>query len=232
MLTIEAGGARLQLLPQRAVHLPDHATLLVADVHIGKAVSFRRLGVPVPEATTAGTLARLSRALQVTGATQVVFLGDLLHSAHAHAADTLAALARWREAHASLRLTLVRGNHDNRAGDPSAGLQVQCVDEPWHLDGLPRLALCHHPQTLPGRYVLAGHVHPSAVLRGRARERLRLPCFHFGPALGVLPAFGDFTGTHTLPRGAQDRVFVSSGVTAHDTVHELPPYTSAHERCF
>lgn len=226
MLTMEAGGARLQLLPQRAVHLPDHATLLVADAHIGKAVSFRRLGVPVPEATTAGTLARLSQALQATGATQVVFLGDLLHSAHAHAADTRAAVARWRDAHPALRLALVRGNHDSRAGDPPADWGVQCVDEPWSLIDLPQLALCHHPQTLPGRYVLAGHVHPSAVLHGRAHERLRLPCFHFGPALGVLPAFGEFTGTHALPRGPLDRVFVSTGATAQDTVHELPPLHS------
>ncbi len=226
MLTIEAGGARLQLLPQRAVHLPEHATLLVADAHIGKAVSFRRLGVPVPEATTAGTLARLSDALQLTGATRVVFLGDLLHSAHAHAAGTLTAVARWRDAHPALRLTLVRGNHDSHAGDPPADWQVSCVDEPVSLEGLPQLALCHHPQTLPGRYVLAGHLHPGAVLHGRAHERLRLPCFHFGTALGVLPAFGEFTGLHVVPRGAQDRVFVSTGATAQDTVHELPPLHS------
>ena len=39
---------------------------LVADAHIGKAQSFRRLGVPVPGGTTAATLQRLSRAVAAT----------------------------------------------------------------------------------------------------------------------------------------------------------------------
>ena len=61
-------------------------------------------------------------------------------------------------------------------------------------------------------------MHPAAQVGGRTRERLRLPCFHFGPAVGVLPAFGEFTGMHTLPHGPQDRVFVTTG----DVVREVP----------
>ncbi len=208
MLLTEIAGVALALLPQRAVHLPEHATLLVADAHIGKAVSFRRLGVPVPSGTTGETLALLSALLAQTGARRIVFLGDLLHSAQARAAGTLAAVARWRAQHAGVALTLVRGNHDRHAGDPPCEWGVECVDEPLRLGPL---ALAHHPQTLPGAYVLAGHVHPAAVLAGRARQHLRLPCFHFGPAVGVLPAFGGFTGMHVLPRGPGDRVFVIAG---------------------
>ena len=109
----------------------------------------------------------------------MVFLGDLLHSAHAHAPATLQALAQWRKQHAALELLLVRGNHDDHAGDPPAALGMQAVDEPLRLGGL---ALCHHPQPRDGAYVLAGHLHPCVVLGGRAHERLRLPCFHFGEA--------------------------------------------------
>lgn len=201
-------GERLQLRPERAVFLPDRGTLLVADVHVGKAQSFRRLGVPVPNGTTNATLAALSALLAATQADRVVFLGDFLHSAHAQAPATLAALARWRGQHARLALTLVRGNHDRRAGDPHAALGIEGVDEPLLLGGL---ALCHHPQTLPGRYVLAGHWHPCVSVGGRARDRLRLPCYWFGDEqvrpLGVLPAFGAFTGMHTIDRQAGDRVW-------------------------
>ncbi len=213
-----AGGARLHLLPQRAACLPDQGVLLVADAHIGKAQSSRKVGVPVPVATTAGTLQRLSDALLACGAKHIVFLGDLLHAARSRTAGTLAAVAAWRAAHASLQLTLVRGNHDSHAGDPPADWGVRCVDEPFTLPGLPLLALCHHPDPRPGVYVLAGHVHPAAVVTGGRREALRLPSFHFGPAVGILPAFGDFTGTHALPRGPEDRVWVSTG----DTVRRLP----------
>ena len=215
MLPFGCGGERLALLPQRAVWLPDHGALLVADAHLGKAVSFRRLGVPVPEATTGGTLQRLDAALAATGASRVIFLGDLLHSARVQASATLATVQTWRQRHAHLALTLVRGNHDQRAGDPPAAWDVQAVDEPLRLGGL---TLMHHPRAVDGGFVLAGHLHPCAVLGGRAHDRLRLPCFHFGPAVGVLPAFGEFTGMHALPREPGDRVFVVQG----DAVLALP----------
>lgn len=205
MLEIELAGQRLALLAQRAACLPDQRCLLVADAHIGKAASFRRLGVPVPGGTTAQTLQRLSEAIAVSGARRVVFLGDLLHSAHAHAPATLQALAQWRAQHAALDLLLVRGNHDEHAGDPPEALGIQSVDEPLRLG---TLALCHHPRPRDGAYVLAGHLHPCVVLGGRAHERLRLPCFHFGEAVGVLPAFGAFTGMHALRPRPGERVFV------------------------
>jgi uncharacterized protein len=205
---IEFGGTRVRLLAQRAAYLPEHGLLLVADAHIGKATSFRRLGVPVPEATTAGTLARLDTALAATAASGVVFLGDLLHSARARSAGTLAAVKQWRDRHPLLALTLVRGNHDGHAGDPPADWGVRCVDEPFVIG---TLALAHHPREHAGHAVLAGHLHPACVLGGRAHDRLRLPCFHFGPRLGVLPAFGEFTGMHVMPRGDGDRVFVVQG---------------------
>lgn len=198
------GGARLQLLPHRAAFDPDLGLLLVADAHIGKAQSFRRLGVPVPAGTTAQALARLDALLAATGAQEIVFLGDLLHSVRAQAAATQAQVQAWRDRHPVLRLTLVRGNHDAHAGDPPATLGVQCVDGPLRRGGW---ALVHEPQAVDGAYALAGHVHPGVLLAGRARQSLRLACFHFGPACGVLPAFGDFTGLHVMPRGEADTVY-------------------------
>ena len=215
-MEVLAGGTWLQLLPQRAAYLPEHGTLLVADAHIGKAQAFRRLGVPVPAGTTTEMLDRLSSALNESGARRVIFLGDLLHSAAGRSAATLAAVTRWRETHATVSLTLVRGNHDAHAGDPPPEWHVQSVDGPLHLGGL---ALAHHPAPHPGAYVLAGHLHPAAVFGGSAHDRMRLPCFHFGPAVGVLPAFGAFTGMHVMTRNPGDRVYV----IADDAVHGLPP---------
>jgi DNA ligase-associated metallophosphoesterase len=204
MTTILAGGRPLALLPEKAAFVAASGTLLVADAHIGKAVSFRALGVPVPRGTTTETLAGLSALIRRTGARRVVFLGDFLHSAKAHAPATLAAVAAWRLAHAALDLVLVRGNHDDRAGDPPAALGIRVVDEPLLEDGF---ALCHHPRPVPGRYVLAGHLHPCVSVGVRSWDHLRLPCFWFGAAVGVLPAFGAFTGMHAVRPAPEDRVF-------------------------
>ena len=202
-----AGGCDLWLLPQRAAFAVDAGALLVADAHLGKAQAFRRLGVPVPEATTGDTLARLDVLLETTAARHIVFLGDLLHARAARDGVAAQSVQTWRRARPRLLLTLVRGNHDRAAGDPPPDWGVEVVEEPWLLGPL---ALCHEARPLPGAFAIGGHLHPGIVL-GRGADRLRLPCFHFGTGFGVLPAFGDFTGLHPVRPAPADRVFVVAG---------------------
>lgn len=144
MLRVEVGGAVLMLLPERAAYLPEQGALLVADVHVGKAASFRGLGVPVPPGTTGGTLQRLSAALAASAARHLIVLGDFVHSARSLAAPaTLRALTDWRAAHAALRITLVRGNHDRRAGELPAALGIDALDGPLACGPL---LLVHEPR--------------------------------------------------------------------------------------
>jgi metallophosphoesterase superfamily enzyme len=72
-------------------------------------------------------------------------------------------------------------------------------------------ALRHEPRVESGAYVLAGHIHPGITVRGPGRERLRLPCFAFGSRVGILPAFGEFTGTALTEPGPDDRIYVVAG---------------------
>lgn len=196
------------LLPERAAWLAEAGQLLVADVHFGKAASFRRLGVPVPSGTTEANLARLDALLQrLPGVRELVFLGDFLHAASGRAPATLQALNGWRQRHAALPMTLVRGNHDDHAGDPPAELGIAVVDEPWCHAGL---ALCHDPATPrpDGLYGLAGHLHPTARL-GRGFEAVRLPCFHArADGVLVLPAFGEFTGGAPVQPSEGDALYL------------------------
>jgi len=202
---VAIAGETLELCAERAVYWPVAATLLVADPHFGKAASFRALGVPVPRGTTGGALARLDALIDRLAPARVVFLGDFLHAREGRTAETFDALAAWRTSHASIGMQLVRGNHDRRAGDPPREVGIECVDGPVEAGPF---ALAHHPRDVPGRYVLAGHVHPCAVLVGPARQRERLPCFHFGESVGVLPSFGDFTGCAEIEPREGDRVWV------------------------
>ena len=120
----------------------------------------------------------------------------------------------------------MRGNHDDRAGDPPPDLNIHCVDEPLRLGADCPLALCHHPQPVAGAYVLAGHWHPCVTLYGRARDALRLPCFWLGDELqypvGVLPAFGSFTGMHPIERREGDRVVVVADGALRDLGGQRP----------
>lgn len=204
-------GTVLWLLPQRAVWWPEARAAFVADVHFGKAASFRRAGQPVPHGTTADNLARLDGVLAATGAQHLVFLGDFLH-ARAGASERLwQQLLAWRAQHASLQLTLVRGNHDLHAGDPPPGLAIALVNEPWAPRPGAPLRACHHPQPVVGATVLAGHLHPTVTLYGPARDALRVPGFAYQPGLLVLPAFGAFTGTAPAAQLAQAQRFAIAG---------------------
>jgi len=196
------------LLAERALFWPAASTLIIADAHWGKAASFRAAAIAVPEGATGADLARLDQALDRTGARSLVILGDLLHARASFAPALLEAVAAWRARRAALDITLVRGNHDARAGDPPAAWGFRCVDEP-HACG--PFALCHYPEVLAEGHVLAGHLHPAVLLTGLGRQRERLPCFLVGPRRTILPAFGSFTGAATVRPAADERVFVVAG---------------------
>lgn len=192
------------LLPERALWWPAGRVLFVADLHFGKAATYRALGQPVPAGTTRENLARLSALLLHYQPQQLVFLGDLLHAAQARTPSVLDGLAAWRESFAALECVLVRGNHDSRAGDPPASLGIRVVDEPFAIGPF---AACHHPQRHDTLGVIAGHLHPALNLYGAGRDSVRLPCFCLEAGLLILPAFGEFTGGWNVPREAGRRLY-------------------------
>lgn len=222
---MELAGETLRLLPERAIYWPRRSTLLIADTHWGKAATMRAHSVPVPSGTTNEDLARLSAALDRSGARRLVILGDVIHARKGRSPETLASVARWRERHASTEILLVRGNHDQRAGDPPVDLGIRCVDAPF---AEPPFAYRHFPHPAPEGYVLAGHIHPAIKLCGGGKQRATLPCFLFGPRVGILPAFGGFTGMGRIDPAEGDRVYAIAGdevidVSADDAAQRDSP---------
>ena len=207
-LALKIGSTTLMLLADKAIFWPEQQALLIADVHFGKAAAYRALGQPVPQGTTTANLKRLDALLERYQPQQLIFLGDFLHAPKSHAPATLAALHEWRKKHLDLKLILVRGNHDIKAGDPPPSLEVEVVNEPYLLGNI---ALQHIPSPHTTHHVVAGHVHPTFRLQGKGRQSLRLPCFHHEPALTLLPSFGDFTGGYAVEKTATSKVYVTDG---------------------
>ncbi|MDB5948746.1 MAG: box helicase [Massilia sp.] len=210
-LDIVVAGETVRLLAQKALYWPRHKMLVVADIHFGKAASFRALGVPVPRGTTTQNLDALDALMAMFEVDHLMFLGDFLHARAAHASATQAAMLAWRKRHPALALTLVRGNHDRHAGDPAAALGIDMVDEPY---SLAPFSFCHHPDLATPGYALAGHIHPTYLLATRF-DALRLPCFVVGTHRMILPSFGAFTGGFSITPGSGDTVFVTSGDRVH-----------------
>lgn len=204
---------RLVLLPDRAVFLPDHATVLVADVHLGKPAAFRAQGLPVPEGVTTRDLERMSALVRNTAAVRLVILGDLIHDQTALLDQTCDAVRAWRASLGSVQIDLIPGNHDRRAKSCEP-LGVRVLDDRVRLGALD---LTHEPPA-PGtgieRPTLCGHIHPVVSVGGaRSVSRVRTPCFWFDGRLGILPAFGSFTGGYAMGLGPSHGVFAAGDRT-------------------
>ncbi len=70
----------LKLLPERAAFAPGAKTLFVADLHLGKAATFRALGAPAPTGVSEETLRRLAELIATIEPQHVVALGDFTHA--------------------------------------------------------------------------------------------------------------------------------------------------------
>jgi uncharacterized protein len=208
-------GERVVLRAERALFWPRAATLFVADVHLGKTAAFRAGGVPLPRGSTQSDLKRLTRLIDGLAAHTLVVLGDFLHAKAGRVPALDAAFKTWRATHADLRITLVRGNHDGRAGDPPRDWDVSVVTEPY---ALPPFLACHMPVTPPTGFALCGHLHPGIVLTGVA-DASRLPCFVLGPRRAILPAFGSFTGLAIVKPAPDERIVVVAGRKVFNVPH-------------
>ena len=141
-----------------------------------------------------------------------------MHSLRGLTREVVGRVAAWRSDH-DVEMVLVRGNHDRRLELPPAW-RMALVES--HLD-LGPFRFSYHPEPAEGRYVWAVHLHPTVRLDTGA-DRLRLPCFHLGVGVGVLPAFSAFTGGQDIRPRADERLFA----IAEDTVVEVPPPRASH----
>ncbi len=200
---VTLGGERLELHPQRAAWWANRKTLFIADTHFGKEATFRAAAIPIPD-QTAADLERLSKLLHRTHAKRLVILGDLIHSRRGRCEQTFELITQWRNQHDDLAIDLIRGNHDDSAGDPPIAWRMECRSEP--VDELP-FALCHRPTPIEERIVLAGHLHPTIRLTGAGRDSLKLACFLLRSDVLTLPAFSSFVDGASIRRQKGDQVF-------------------------
>ena len=197
-------GAELELHPCGAIYWPAEEAVLLADVHLGKARHFQRAGIPVPTSVNDQNLEKLLYLLMEYQPRRMLLLGDLFHSDFNPAWEEFADLVKQFD---HVRFELIVGNHDRYADTRYTRAGMELYPEALVL---PPFLLTHEPvEEVPDAlFNLAGHIHPCVHLEGRGKQRMRLPCFHFGTDKGLLPAFGTFTGMHPIGPKPGDQVFV------------------------
>ncbi|WP_295767391.1 ligase-associated DNA damage response endonuclease PdeM [uncultured Mucilaginibacter sp.] len=195
----------LLLLPERAIYWLQQKTLIVADVHLGKAGHFRKAGIAVPRQVGLDDLDCLTRLIKQHEPQKIWFLGDLFHSEmNADWHD----FAKWRQDHQHIIMQLVIGNHDiikeRHYHDLNVSTHHQLTEGPFLMQHHPKDENCIADGT---HYVFCGHIHPGVKLSGRGGQSVTLPCFSFGQKQAILPSFGKFTGKVALRHRNGDKVF-------------------------
>lgn len=216
----ELGGETLRLDPRRALLWPRAATLLVADLHLGKDASLRRRGFPVPAAPDEEDLARLAALVAEHRCERLVILGDLAHAPARGAEGWIAAWIDFRRRHRELAVALVPGNHDR--GLDAAGLGIERLEEGACLGPL---RLAHAPDSVTGPS-LAGHLHPAVRLAAPGLPAARLPCLWLRAAQAVLPAFGTLTGAHLVRLAPGERALVCAAGAVLECPQSRRPRTA------
>ena len=186
-IEVNVAGETLVLRGDRSLYWPRERALVVADVHVGKTESLRGDGVAVPDGTMFDDLVRLSSAIEETAAERVIVIGDLVHDARGLTPVVREFVARWRRT-VPCRLDLVLGNHDRRVRQLPLDWEM-VVHDPCLT--LAPFAFCHE-EAVAGAYTFVGHVHPAINLSGGG-DGVRVPCFHVGASVMVLPAFSTLT---------------------------------------
>ncbi|MFC5282538.1 ligase-associated DNA damage response endonuclease PdeM [Pedobacter alpinus] len=202
-MTINNHGEELILDKERAIFFPKHGLLAISDLHLGKSAHFRKAGVPVPSTIAQSDLNRLGVLIEKYHPKTLLINGDMFH--HSLNSD-IDDFYKWRNDYKELNFLLVKGNHDKLALADYAAMRIE-IHEPSFCIG-PFCFIHDAPKcTEEELYPISGHVHPGVTMVGKAKQKLKFPCFYFGKDYAVMPAFSGFTGLYNIKPAPTEEVF-------------------------
>lgn len=172
--------------------------LIISDLHLGKASHFQKSGLPIPAILGHEDLNQIAKIIFDQNPSQVIFLGDLFHSKQN---EEWSWFIKWMDHFPKVKFTLVEGNHD-RSIISILPKNLKATDLLEHQGVL----LTHEPLSKieKDKFNIAGHIHPGAILKGRGRQSIKLPCFWKVKNQLIMPAFGNLTGAVKMPAKKAD----------------------------
>ena len=183
-------GEKLLLTNQRIIFWESQKTIILSDLHIGKAAHFRKSGIAISSEILVDDLKNLELLIHHFQAEKVIIVGDLFHAGYNSDLDLF---KNWR-AQFSQEFILIKGNHDRLKCEHYESLGIICEEN--HLQ-ISTITFIHDPKNpAQNTFYISGHIHPGFVLKGN-NERMRLPCYAISETQIILPAFSRFTGLDT-----------------------------------
>jgi DNA ligase-associated metallophosphoesterase len=191
------------LLPQRAIFWEEQQILILSDIHIGKATTFRKAGLFIPDGNMEDDLLKISKLLNEFKPKKCIIVGDLIHAKSGLSQEVKQLFSDWIH-NANTEIHLIMGNHDVSL--------AKNLPEEWplhlHIESLliEPFYFSHFPILHEKWFVWSGHLHPKIELKSK-NDRVVLRCFQIFPHLGILPAFSSFVGGTYIKKEKNCAVF-------------------------
>ena len=185
------GEQKIVLTNQKALFWETEKALILSDLHVGKAATFRKHGIPISKKVLEHDLDRLYQLLIYFNAEKLIVVGDLFHAEYN---SDITYFKNWVRK-LDLRIELIVGNHDRQ----SKGLYQEMNFTVFKQEKISHNLLFVHDEesARTNYYTISGHTHPGVLIRGRGKQYFKLPCFQVGKQKLILPAFSNFTGLNT-----------------------------------
>ena len=178
----------LEMLPSRALFIPEKKELLICDIHLGKAEYFQQNGIPLTNNSDENNFIRIKKIVKQYRPEKLIILGDLFHSRFS-IDKTLQKKVEDLPELLKTNIELILGNHD--VGCDIKNFKI------FNIRKTKNLSFSHEPVNSKDSKNLniCGHYHPKIYLKNNG-DRLSFKCFAMDMKKNILylPAFGDLTG--------------------------------------
>ena len=185
---IHWGNASLEMLPSRALLLPQTKELLICDIHLGKGEFFQKNGIPLTNNSDEQNLLSIKNIVKKHSPKKLIILGDLFHSKNS-ISESLKCKVELLPETLNIKIELIVGNHD-------IGCKVKNIRS-LDFKRSNNFIFSHEPldKFEDNTLNICGHYHPKIYLKN-AKDNLSFRCFALDEKANVfyLPAFGDLTG--------------------------------------
>ena len=197
------GNSSLEMLPTRALLLPQTNELLICDIHLGKGEYFQQNGIPLTNNSDKNNFARINKIVKKNKPEKLIILGDLFHSKFS-IDKTLQKKVEDLPELLKTNIELVLGNHD--VGCDIKSLKI------FNTRKTKNIIFSHEPVNLENNKTLniCGHYHPSLNLKNKG-DKLSFRCFAMDQNKNTLflPAFGDLTGGYPCKKSFRKWAIIS-----------------------
>ena len=196
-------GTLLEMLPKRALFIPETKELLICDIHLGKADYFQQNGIPLTNNSDKNNFARIKKIVKRYSPEKLIILGDLFHSKYS-IDKTLQKKVEDLPELLKTNVELVLGNHD-------VGCNIKNI-KIFDIIKTKNITFSHEPVNLADNKTLniCGHYHPKLYLKNKG-DKLSFSCFAMDNNKNTLymPAFGDLTGGYPCKKSFKKWAIIS-----------------------